>query len=154
MSPNFSLNRTALSTASRLAWPFGYLHNQTYRVELMKQFIKILFFVSDTLAWLLLALTVVSTLVFVFIGPNDAQENNYTVSHLEIWATCIVSVCVIVGAYAITRHRPFGIVLVSLPAILLFFAGGLLSGLVSLGLVLVIFGTPFLLVFIEAHRHI
>ena len=109
------------------------------------------FRVADVLARLLAVFALVGAAAYPFIGPVYFRTVHQPISALAITGTCALWLAVAVGAFAISRRRASGIWLVLLPAVALVISGQFLLGVaVASGLVLV-FCTPLLLAFIQAH---
>ena len=116
----------------------------------MQRLTKLWFAFSDLLAWPLLAFSLVGAIAFPFVGPIYARMAQQSITTFTITSTCALWLIVAAGAYAITRRKALGLLLVLSPAIV-----SATSGKIAFALVLAVawalaFATPFLLAFLQA----
>lgn len=110
---------------------------------------KFLFGLSDLCAWMLMTVAVAAVAVVLFLGPGpDAKP--FTL--LESMGLSLLWILVAVGAYSLTRRRPFGVVLVMLPVVLWLFQGNVAPALIYAAFALLVFATPLVLVWREVRR--
>jgi hypothetical protein len=111
--------------------------------SLMHRLIQLLFWVSDILAWLLVALSALAVVTYPFFGPASAAMERETLTSSEIVVTCLWLLSVAVGAWLVTRRRATGVALIVASVFVARGAGGWpLAATLAL-----VFGLPFLLVF-------
>lgn len=115
---------------------------------------KVLFWVSDICAWLLICLAVVLALTYFFGAPILAAMDHTPLSWTKAATMSFYSLLVAAGAYRLTRRKPLALFPVLIPAIAALINGALLSSLVALAFVLLVFGLPFLLAYIESRPHV
>ena len=118
-------------------------------MNIMYRLTKLWFAFSDMLAWLLLALSIVATAIFPFVGPVYARMTRQPMTTLNIVGTCALWLMVAVGAYAITRRKVLGLVLVLVPAAVSAVSGRMAFALAFAAACIVVFATPFLLAFLR-----
>jgi hypothetical protein len=116
----------------------------------MHRLIRVLFAFADLFAWLLLVLSVLEALAWPFIGPVYARMAHLPITTLSIVGGCATWVAVAAGAYAITRRRVLGLALVLVPAVVWLVSGLPVLALVFAVVAILVFGTPFLLAFLQA----
>lgn len=109
---------------------------------------KVLFYLSDTCAWLLFSFAALAAISFPFLGPISAKMDHATISPIKITAITVLWAVVAIGAWRLTRRKLWGLFAVSLPAIY----GGPGFTASYLGLVALVFGSPLLLAFLEARN--
>ncbi|GAB3092389.1 hypothetical protein [Lysobacter terrae] len=110
----------------------------------MHRLIKALFWISDVLAWLLLAISAVVTVTYPVAGPVWARMDHQQIAVTSIVATCLLWFSVALGAYLITRRHALGILLITVPVFVA--AEDWLAGLALAAVMALVFGLPFLLV--------
>lgn len=110
---------------------------------------RVLFRLSDACAWLLVFVALLFALVMASMGPMFYAMDHEPVSWPELISTLVGLLVVAKGAYELTRRQPWALMLVSVPGIAAFLGGGTVFGIAYLGLVLLVFGVPFLLAFLE-----
>ena len=113
----------------------------------MHRLTKILFWSSDILARLLLAISVLVAVTYPITGPVWARMEHQQLASSSIVATCLLWLSVAFGAYLITQRRALGLLLVTAPMPV---AAGGLGGLVPAAVMASVFGLPFLLVLLRA----
>ncbi len=116
----------------------------------MHRLTKLWFALSDLLAWPLLAFSLVSAIVFPFVGPIYARMAQQSITTFTIIATCALWLTVAAGAYAITRRKALGLFLVLAPAVVSAISGQIAFALVFAVVWAIVFATPFLLAFFQA----
>ncbi|WP_296281275.1 hypothetical protein [Pseudoxanthomonas sp.] len=116
----------------------------------MYRLTKLWFAFSDLLAWALLAFSLVGAIVFPFVGPIYARMAQQSITTFTIIGTCAIWLIVAAGAYAITRRKALGLVLVLAPAIVSAISGQIAFALAFAVAWAVAFVTPFLLAFFQA----
>jgi len=77
---------------------------------------------------------------------------HHEVSWLSILGTSLMWAIVAIGAYALTRRRIAGLLAVVLPALFPIVSGKVFAGAVLIGCAVLVFGTPFALVFLHVRR--
>lgn len=110
---------------------------------------KALFWVSDICAWILLFLASAYALLSITGAPLLAAMAHEPLSWPKAAASAFCSLLVAIGAFWLTRRRPLALPLVLIPTAVALINGVLDTALVSLGFVLLVFGLPFLLAFLE-----
>ena len=113
----------------------------------MHRLTKILFWISDILAWLLLAISALVAVTYPITGPAWARMEHQQLAASSIVATCLLWLSVALGAYLTTRRRAFGLLLITVPMLV---AAGGVEGLVPAAVMALVFGLPFLLVLLRA----
>ena len=113
----------------------------------MHRLIKIMFWISDALAQLLLAISILAAATYPIAGPALARMEHRQLTTFSIVVTCLLSLSVALGAHLITRRRAFGLLLVTVP---MFVAAGGLNGLAPAAVMALVFGLPFLLALLRA----
>lgn len=116
----------------------------------MQRLTQLWFALSDLLAWPLLAFSLMGAIAFPFAGPAYARMAQQPMTTFTLVGTCALWLMVAGGAYAITRCRPLGLVLVLAPAIASAMAGQRASALVLAAAWAIAFAPPFVLVFFQA----
>ncbi|GAB3361831.1 hypothetical protein GCM10027430_35890 [Lysobacter tyrosinilyticus] len=114
----------------------------------MGALIKALFSISDLFAWLLVTFAAVSAAAFPFAEVVPGRQ--FSIS--AIVAGCLMWAFTAVGAYGLTRRKLIGLAPATLPGWVALLSGHAGFGLALLGLAALVFGTPFLLVFMQARR--
>lgn len=115
----------------------------------LKRLTRALFLVSDTLAWVLLSLAVLSAASLPFLGFVAERMEHSAVSWPGIIGSSLLSLAVGAGAYGLTRRRPLSLAFVALPSVISGVTGNWLLALAWLVAVVVIFGAPLFLVYRE-----
>ena len=131
----------ALSAARPLNATLGLIGTNNVRAT------RVLFSLSDICAWMLLSGALLVAVAGLYVGSVELAGHAPS-SEPGALPTSLLWFLVSIGAYAVTRRRPLSLVLLALPALALSVDGRFLFALSWLGLVLV-FGTPFVLAFIE-----
>jgi len=108
---------------------------------------KIFFWISDVLARLLLAISILAAATYPIAGPVFARMEHRQLTTFSIVVTCLLSFSVSLGAHLITRRRAFGLLLITIP---MFGAAGGLNGLAPAAVMALVFGLPFLLALLRA----
>lgn len=117
----------------------------------MTRLIQSLLRISDSLGWLVVTFGVAEAALYPIAGPIHARMNGYTLSLFQIFATSFLSLVVALGGYLVTRRRPIGVVAICLLSFIWIAQGLFAFALSYLGVVLLIFGTPFLLMYLQVH---
>ena len=119
----------------------------------MHRLTKVLFWITDISAWLLLGFATLAAVTYPFAGPAWARMEHQQLSTAEIAITCLSWVLAAVGAFMVTRRRALGVVLTSAPVLAAAGSNGQwLAGLIACTIPVLFFGTPFLLVFLQARQ--
>ena len=103
---------------------------------------KFLSRVSIFCAWLVVILAILGAALFPIMIAGLAHMEK---EHDSVWTLIPESALLLVvalGGYLLIRHKPWGLLLVALPAIQLFIEENILAALVYLATELLIFGTP------------
>jgi len=111
---------------------------------------KALFSLSDTCAWLLASVAALAAVSFPFLAPIQAKMDHEAISPLEITVITLLWAVVAIGAWCLTRRRPWGLAAVALPAIY----GVPAFSAAYLGFVALVFGTPLLWALLEARNRV
>jgi hypothetical protein len=106
-----------------------------------------MFWISDALARLLLAISIVAAATYPIAGPVFARMEHRQITAFSIVVTCLLSLSVALGAHLITRRRAFGLLLVTVP---MFVAAGGLNGVAPAAALALVFGLPFVLTLLRA----
>ncbi|HET7930557.1 MAG TPA: hypothetical protein VFL63_04105 [Rhodanobacteraceae bacterium] len=114
----------------------------------------ILFGLSDVVAWALVSLAVFLAVVSPFVMPVAARMEHATTSWPAVLVQVLGLLVLAVGAYGMTRRRPIALALLALPSVAWLFGGAWLPALVWFVAVLVIFGLPLCLAYVEVRRHV
>jgi hypothetical protein len=109
--------------------------------------IKVLFWISDILAWLLLAVSALAAVTYPITGPIWARMEHQQLANSSIVVTCLLWLSVSLGAYLITRRRALGLLLITVPVLV---AAGGVAGLAPAAVIALVFGLPLLLVLLRA----
>jgi hypothetical protein len=108
-----------------------------------------LFWISDSAAWLLVAMSVLVTVTYPITGPVWARMAHQPLATSSIVATCLAGVSVAIGAYLVTRRKIVGLLLM---APVLMVARDLATGMGLACVMMLVFGLPHLLVVLQARR--
>lgn len=115
----------------------------------MQRLTLLWFALSDLLAWPLLAFSLMVAIAFPLAGPAHARMAQQPMTTFTLVGTCALWLMIAGGAYAITRRRPLGLVLVLAPAVASAMAGQMAAALV-LAAWAIAFVPPFILAFLQA----
>ena len=115
----------------------------------MHRLTKLLFWISDILAWLLIAFSSLSAIAYPIAGPALARMDRQHLATSSIVFTCLLWLSVAVGAFLITRRRVLGLFLVIAPVFLTSSRAEWLASLVFATALALVFGLPFLLVLLR-----
>lgn len=121
----------------------------------MTRLIQILLWISDCLAWVLVVYGV-ATAVLSPVGMHvHEQMGAQSLPLVQIIATSVAYALLALSAYLVTRRKPIGVVIVCLLSIV-WFAQGLYAFAISyVGVVMLLFGTPFFLMYLQfQHNHV
>ena len=110
---------------------------------------RVLFRVSDTFAYLLICFSVVSAVGFALLRSEAAHMDHQPIDWAAMIGVSAVWLATALGAYGLTRRKPFCLLLVLLPSLALIVTDSYVPALVYAGLALVIFGSPLALAFLE-----
>ncbi|MCL6619305.1 MAG: hypothetical protein K6T33_05895 [Thermomonas hydrothermalis] len=120
---------------------------------MIHQLIKLIFWITDIAAWLLLAFATLAALTYPFAGPAWARMDHQQLSTTAIVITCLSWALAAFGALLVTRRRAIGIPLTIAPIVAAAaINGALLAGLVVSVIPAVFFGLPFLLVLLQVKQ--
>ena len=114
---------------------------------------KFLFGLSDLCAWMLMTVAVLGVVALLFIGPGPDGVQGAPVSSTQTMLQSALWLLAALGAYLLTRRQPWGLFLALLPALLAAAQGQVVAAAIYAALVLVLFGTPLLLVWLEVRRN-
>jgi len=114
---------------------------------------RTLFKLSDVFAWVLFLVAAYAALASLLVDavPSSARA---APSISPLLYTCILCIVVAVGAFALTRRRLVGLPLVMPLPVAFHFYSNLLLVSVYVVAVLLVFGGPFLLAFVEARHRV
>lgn len=115
----------------------------------MRNLIGIIFAISDLIAWILLFVSAAGAVIYPFTGPIHEKIVNHALSIESVALTAIISLVVAIGSYLLIRRKRIGLPLVLVPCIKWGFAGSYQIELWYGVIVLIVFGTPFVLSYIE-----
>lgn len=118
----------------------------------MRNVVRIIFAVSDLIAWILLFASLAGAVMYPFAGPIHARMDHHALSVERIVLTVFFAIIVAVGAYLLTRRKILGLPLVLVPCIGWGLTGSMPIALCYGALVLIIFVTPLVLSYIEMKR--
>ena len=119
----------------------------------MHRLTKLLFWITDISAWLLLGFAVLSAVVYPFAGPAWARMDHQQLSTAQVVITCLSWVLAAVGAFMVTRRRALGVLLTTTPILAAAGSNGeWLAGFLVSTIPALFFGTPFLLVFLQVRQ--
>ena len=116
----------------------------------MQRLVKISFVFADLCAWLLVAIFLFGAIAWPVIGPVHARMAHLPITTFSIVGTCIMWLATAAGAYAITRRQVLGLTLIQIPSAVWLVSGLFVFALTFTVVAAVIFGTPFLLAFLQA----
>lgn len=112
--------------------------------------------VSDAIAWLVVSTGVISAVIIPIVAPIHASHQRLIgeqpASFLFTVSTAVIALLSALGAYQLSRRRPEGLLLVMLPCLLWLASGQIYTVLVYGGIMLMTFGTPLFLSYLEARR--
>ncbi len=112
--------------------------------------------ISDAIAWFVILAGVMIAIVFPIVAPVHASYQRLIgeqpVSCLFTVSTVVMALFSALGAYQLSRRKPQGLLLIMLSCLLWMGTGHIHAALVYGCLVLMIFGTPLLLSYLEARK--
>lgn len=118
----------------------------------MRRVIRLIFGVADGVALLLGFVSVVVAVAYPIAAPLHARMAHGEIPTERIAFTAIIAIAVATGAFLLGRRKMSGLFLVLLPCVGWSFAGSPQTGLWYGAVVVLIFGSPFVLSYHEL-RH-
>lgn len=112
--------------------------------------LRLLFGVSDTLANLLLVFGVLSAVVYPFAASRQAAAAGLPDDLMQFAGVSALWLATSIGAFALTRRQPWGLLLALLPAGLLVARDSTPVAALYAAIALLVFGTPLLLAWRES----
>ena len=109
---------------------------------------RVWFRLTDLLAWILLCLCVLGALASPIAVPVFSRMNSESGSGWLLLAVSVAYLLIAFGAFLITRRRLTGLIFLLVPSAYWAATGVLVAAFVYLALVAVVFGLPYLLVYI------
>ena len=119
----------------------------------MHRLTKLLFWITDISAWLLVGFALLAAVTYPIAGPAWAKMDHQQLPTTHIVITSLAWAIAAVGAFMITRRRALGVVLTTAPILAAAAVNDeLLAGLIVSVVPAVFFGSPFLLVGLQVRK--
>ena len=115
---------------------------------------RVWFWLSDIFAWLLLSVTLLGACFYPIVGPVADRMDHQPTSWLRVVLASLFMLLIAITCFGITRRSPLAILFLVVLAFAVGISANLAIGLIYAGLVLLIFGIPLLLAFLEARSRL